>query len=447
MALGASLTRRPARPRRDRGGPTGGPLVLLAALVAVGTLAWGLSVEAGGVQLGTPNPPFNYRWLPRTELGWALAAGLLLAATVAGAPALLTRPRRPLAVAAALAVLALLVRLAVAAARHGTEGWYRVFDGELSFEAANEYLPALPAARLGLGFLLDRFAELVPALPVHAAGHPPGVLLVLAALGIDSPEGMAALCIGAGALAAPLTYALGRALLADERAARVAGLLAVLSPSLVIHGAVSADALFATLGALAAALLVARRPALRALGALAVAVASLFSWALLAVAAFAALAVWAREGLRAAVVLSAACGAALLGFHGLLALLVGWDPIGALRETEAVYRIGIAAVRPYWFWVLGSPVAAFVALGLPIAGYALRALWMRRPAALALAAVVLVASVAGFTKAEVERIWLPFVPLACVAAASVLPPRRLVWVAGLLALQALATELVFDTLW
>jgi len=215
----------------------------------------------------------------------------------------------------------------------------------------------------------------------------------------------------------------------------------------VLHGAVSADAVFATLGALAAALLLARPAALRALGALALAVASMFSWALLAVAAFAALAAWARDGLRAAVVLGAACGVALVALHGLLALAVGWDPIGTVRETEAVYRLGIASVRPYWFWVLGSPVAGFVALGLPIAGYALRALWVRRPAAVALAVVVLVASVAGFTKAEVERIWMPFVPLACVAAASVLPARRLVWVAGLLALQALATELLFDTLW
>jgi len=443
MAPGLSLLRRPRRPS----GPPGGALVLLAALVAAGTLVWGLGVEAGGTQLGTPNPPFNYRWLPRAELGWAVAAGALLVVAVAAGPALLARPRAPLAVGALLAALALLVRLAVAAARHGPEGWYRVFDGELSFEAANEYLPALPAARLGLDFLLDRFAELVPALPVHAAGHPPGMLVVLQVLGIDTPEGMAALCIAVGALVAPLTYALGRSLLRDERAARIAGLLAVLSPSLVLHGAVSADAVFATLGALAAALLLARPAALRALGALALAVASMFSWALLAVAAFAALAAWARDGLRAAVVLGAACGVALVALHGLLALAVGWDPIGTVRETEAVYRLGIASVRPYWFWVLGSPVAAFVALGLPIAGYALRALWVRRPAAVALAVVVLVASVAGFTKAEVERIWMPFVPLACVAAASVLPAGRLVWVAGLLALQALATELLFDTLW
>ena len=77
------------------------------------------------------------------------------------------------------------------------------------FEGPNEYLPALGALDFGAGFFVDRFAELVPSLPVHAAGHPPGLLLALHALGIDSPGGMAALCIGVGALSGPLAYLLG----------------------------------------------------------------------------------------------------------------------------------------------------------------------------------------------------------------------------------------------
>ena len=36
----------------------------------------------------------------------------------------------------------------------------------------------------------------------------------------------------------------------------------------------------------------------------------------------------------------------------------------------------------------------------------------------ALAVIVVVSAVAGFTKAETERIWLPYVPLACAAAAA-----------------------------
>ena len=55
-----------------------------------------------------------------------------------------------------------------------------------SFEAGNEYLPGLPALSYGTHFYLDRFAELVPSLPVNVAGHPPAPLLLLHALGLTT---------------------------------------------------------------------------------------------------------------------------------------------------------------------------------------------------------------------------------------------------------------------
>ena len=98
--------------------------------------------------------------------------------------------------------------------------------------------------------------------------------------------------------------------------------------------------------------------------------------------------------------------AACLVVNGALAAAYGYDPIGALRATEGVYRHSVASVRPYAFWVIGSPVAWGVMLGLPIAAAALRSLARREDAAIALAVVVIVAAAAGFTKAETERIWL-----------------------------------------
>jgi hypothetical protein len=86
-------------------------------------------------------------------------------------------------------------------------------------------------------------------------------------------------------------------------------------------------------------------------------------------------------------------------------------------------------------------------LGVAIAVPALRAVVAREPAAVALAVVVLASAVLGFTKAETERIWLPFVPLACVAAATQLDARRLRLYLVLLAAQALAVELLFFTIW
>ena len=223
------------------------------------------------------------------------------------------------------------------------------------FEGPNEYLPALSALQYGPGFLLDRFAELVPALPVHAAGHPPGLLLVMDALGLDTPGRLAAFLIAAGSLLAPLAYAIGRAV-ADERTARGAGLLTAVAPSVLLFGATSADALFATAGALAAWALVDRRLAVRALGACLLALASFLAWSLLAIGAWAALLAWRRDGFRAMIALGLLCAAALAGFYLLLAALTGFDPVGTLRATEQVYRFGIADERPYWFWLTGSPV-------------------------------------------------------------------------------------------
>jgi methylthioxylose transferase len=396
---------------------------LAAAAVAVATIA--------------VDVPFIGHWRPQADplLPVTIAC---FAGAVAVAPRLLRLP----AWAFGLAVfgLTLVLRLALAAGAGGTAQWSVMFD-PTGFEGPNEYLPALGALDFGAGFFVDRFAELVPSLPVHAAGHPPGLLLTLHALGIDSPGGMAALCIGVGALSAPLAYLVGRALL-DERGARVAALLLALAPGALLFGVTSADAVYLTLGLLAAWPLAAGR---RAAGAVALAVASFFAWSLLAVGAWAALVTWRRDGWRAAVALSAVCGVALVAFYALLHAATGFDPIGTLRSTEEVYRAGIAATRPYWFWLFGSPVAFLVVLGLPITWLALRALARGDGLAVAIFAVIAIAAVGGFTKAETERIWLFFAPFVCLAAATERVPLRPVL--ALLAAQAVLYELAFETIW
>ena len=59
--------------------------------------------------------------------------------------------------------------------------------------------------------------------------------------------------------------------------------------------------------------------------------------------------------------------------------------------------------------------------------------------------MIAIAAVLGFTKAETERIWLFLVPFVCLAAAPLV--KRPALIAALLAVQAVAYELVFDTLW
>jgi methylthioxylose transferase len=431
-----------ARGRPDLWLPAG------VAAAAGATLAFGWIARANGVRLGAGLAPMLADWRPVLRAS-ALPAVALLAAGVVAAPRLRSAALRPWQFALAALGLGLALRLAIGMARRGADGLYAVYELG-NHEAANEYLPALPAFEFGTRFFLDTFAEIGTSLPVHAIGHPPGLLVTMHWLGIDSAPGMAALTIGVGALSIPLAYLLARALL-DERRARIATLLYVFAPSAVLYGATSADALYATLALTAAVPLAiaARRSAggATAAGASAFALASFFSYANLAVGAWAGLVAWQRGGLRPAAAIAGACGLALLAFYTALHLATGYDPIGVLDATETVYREGIASRRPSEFWLLGSPTAFLVALGLPIAWFMLRSAGAGVPAARALLAVLAIAAVLGFAKAETERIFLFLVPLACAAAATTMPERRLRLVLGALAAQALATELLLYTVW
>lgn len=433
------------RPRRGVG-LTNQRLLLGALALAVGWTAVGLLVERAGHVLGTATPPFVMGWSPQLDV-WAFAAVAALGGLVAAGPAILRLPRKAYIMAVAAAALG--CALAVNAARTGTHGWDAIFDTAPggSFEAKNEYLPGLPALSYGSRFYLDRFAELVPAVPVNVAGHPPGLLLFAHATALTTPARFAALCIAAAAACAPLTYALGRGMGQDERTARTAGLLAVAAPGLLLFGTTSADAVYAALGTAAAALLV--RPSWRArwAGAVMLAIAAFCSWALLAVGAFAVLVAWQRDGWHSAARLAVVCALPFLVLNAWLAAAYGYDPIGTLRATEAVYRRSLARIRPYWFWVLGSPIAWMACAGLPLSGGWLIAARRRDPGAVALAAIVAIASILAFTKAETERIWLPFIPLACAAAATAIPPHRLRLILLVLAGQTLLTQLLFETVW
>ncbi len=421
-----------------------------AFTLAAATIAFGFASRAEGARLGTTLAPFAWEWRPAAALT-AIPAAVVVAGALAVAPRLRAPALRPWAFALATLALGLALRVALGTVRRGPDELWSVFAIGRP-EAANEYLPALPALDFGARTFLDTFAEVGTSLPVHAVGHPPGLLLLLHWLAIDGAGAMAALTIGVGALTIPLAYLLARCLL-DEAGARTATLLYLFAPAAVLYGATSADALFAALATAAAiplALAATRRRPGRgalALGAAALAVASFFSYAALAIGAWAAVLAQRRAGLWPAARVALACAAALALFYAGLHLATGYDPIGALRATEAVYREGIASRRPYAFWVFGSPVAFLVASGLPIAWLWLRSAGSGGAPAVALLAVVGVAALAGFTKAETERIYQFLIPMACVAAASCLPQRRLPLVLSALAAQALATELLFYTVW
>jgi len=416
---------------------------LAAAALAAVTIGVGVAVHASGTTLGAGLPPFFASWRPDVAPHALIAAALLAVAALSG-PRLLARPRSPLAFAGLALSIGLALRLALGAAREGPERWSAVFGSDVG--AQNEYLPALAALDPGLGTFLDRFAEVAPTLPIHASGHPPGLLVTMHWLGVDGPGGAAALAILCGALTVPLAYVLARPLLGEKRA-RVATLLALFAPSTLLYGVTSFDALFAALGTAAAALLVSRRGFARMAGGPALAVGSFFSFALLGAGAWAVLVAALRRGVAPALRLAAWSAAAVLCFYALLYAVSGFDAIGTVEAVSDAYAMGISGARPYGYWLFGSPVAFLVAAGLPLAWYALRALGRGDSAAVALAAVVGIAAVLGFTKGETERIWLFMVPLAAVAAASAIPLSRLKPVLAALGAQVLAVELLMWTTW
>ncbi len=419
--------------------------VALGALAAA-TIAWGLVANGLGTDLGTANPPFFMTWEPRLQGPVALLWLALLAGCAAASLPLARGAGSPAAFCVAITALGLVARLALAALRDGPHGWDAVFG--TAPEAGNEYLPALGALHhLGTGAFLDHFAEFAATLPIHPSAHPPGMLLLTDWLGIDGAAGFATLVIAAGIAAVPLTYLAARRLDLGDAGGRAAATLLAFSPAAMLYGVASADALFATAGTIAVVLLLGRSIAQRAAGAVAMALASFLSWALLALAALSTLLVALREGLRAAVALALAIGLALAVFYAALWALTGYDPIGTVHAANQAYALGISNVRPWAYWLFGSPTAFFVVCGIPIAWYAARALGTAQPIAVALALTVLVAALLGFSRAENERIWLFFGPIACLAAATTMPRERLATVVGLLVAQAVAIEILVATVW
>jgi hypothetical protein len=427
------------------------PGVALGA--AAMTIAAGLVLHiAAGVDLGTPTPPFIMVWQPQAR--WPLLVAVAVAVALVG---LVPRAVDRIDSSALVAVLAyagaLTFGLAVNAVRLGSAGWSRVFQSGPggSFEARFEYLPALRYLRGGIAHYVGHFATLLPDFTTHVKGNPPGPLVVMHLLGIDTADRLTIACVGVGALCAPLAYALGRELGdtragTGERRGRVAAALTIFSPSVVLFGVTSVDYAFAAVGMLGAWLLVSRRPSAKAAGCVAVAAGSFLSWVLLAIPVWAVLCVLVRDGRRAAALTAAGALAAILALTLVLHLVWGYEPLAILRAVRPIYAHGIARRRPYWFWLFGSPAAYLAMLGAPIAWLALRASARGEPAALALAVVLAVSALAGFTKAETERIWLPFVPLACIAAAAV-GVRRLGLLLAFLAAQAIVLEILFNTVW
>ena len=266
--------------------------------------------------------------------------------------------------------------------------------------------------------------------PIHVEGHPLGATLVFVGLervGLGGASGAVLFLLAASAVSAPAALVAARAVAGEGAARRAAPFLALMPGA--IWAVTSADALFAAVGAVAVALIVVATNdrhvpdrhdvvvagALAFLGGAAFGAGIELTYGLMPLTLVPVAVAVARR--RWAVLAWAALGGAVVvGAMG----VAGFWWFDGLAATRVRYLAGIASVRPRGYWTfLGNPAAFLLALG-PAAVAGLVRLRDRRLALLVVPAVLAVAlaDLSGLSKAEVERIWLPFTPWVLLATAS-----------------------------
>jgi len=343
------------------------------------------------------------------------------------------------------------------------DGWQRGFAGRLT--ARHEYLRQVPtihdigeAVRTFAGRILDYQPD---SWITHVSGHPPGALLTfvwLDRIGLGGGAWAGLLCLLAGSSCAAAIVITVRALADEETARRAAPFVAVAPTAIWI--AVSADGYFAGVAAWGITLLAlavagaTRFPVPAALGA-----GLLLGWGifcnyglgLMVLPAFAVL--LAAPSLRRALIAAVPAIVAALVVVGVFAAAGFWW-LDGYHLVQQRYWQGIANDRPFQYWVWANLAAVVCAIGLgSVAGlsrvFDLGALRRRSGLHLVLLGALLAivaADLSRLSKAETERIWLPFM-VWLVAAAALLPPRSHRWWLALNVAGALAVNHLILTNW
>jgi hypothetical protein len=323
------------------------------------------------------------------------------------------------------------------------DGWQRGFAGRLT--ARNEYLRQVPSVT-DIPEAVRTFASRIPDFQpnswiTHVSGHPPGALLTfvwLDRIGLGGGAWAGLLCLLVGSSAAAAIVVAVRAL-NDENTARLAAPFVAVAPT-AIWVAVSADGYYAGVAAWGIALLAlaargtARLPILAAAGSGLLLGGGIFLnyglglMALPAVAVLIAAADWRRavRALVPAVVVAAAVVAvfAVAGFW--------WFDGYTLVQQR--YWQGIANDRPFQYWSWANLASVVCAIGLgSVAGigraFDIAAIKRRSGLHLVVLAAlfaILFADLSMLSKAETERIWLPFT-VWLTSAGAFLPPKSHRW--------------------
>ncbi|WP_370457868.1 hypothetical protein [Actinoplanes sp. OR16] len=421
-------------PGRSRAAPTGwrpssradsGTLLAVVILVAAAAAAAVVLGAAGRPVRASAAPLFGHV-LPHAGPGTPLAVAIAVAVVRWGPGLAAALSWRRLLLAGWATAAAWTFALAL------VDGWQRGVAGRLTtrFEYLSEVpgVTDVPAMLRGFtGRIVDGTAD---PWTTHVAGHPPGALLVfvgLDRLGLGGGAWAAIVCVAAGC-AVTVAVAVTLRALGDEAAARAAMPFLVLFPGAVWIG-VSADGLFAGVAAGALAMLAAglsRRSRWALLGGGAgLAACAYLSYGLILLAFPAAAIVVASRGRWRWLGWAVAGAAAVAGAM----TAAGFDWWQGYELVRVRYYQGLASDRPYPYWIVANLAALALCAGPAAAVMVRRAAAASRsarrsPVLLCLAAVaaITVADLSGLSKAEVERIWLPFA--VWLPAAAVLVPYR-----------------------
>ncbi|WP_405764327.1 hypothetical protein OHU34_02355 [Streptomyces sp. NBC_00080] len=432
---------------------------LAAALLVTTAAVIGTVLEHRYGNLHVSWPPLYGHWEPHVGPGTPAAIMVALAVVVYG-PLLAARlPWRALLCTAWGTAMAWTFSLAL------VDGWQRGIARRLTTKY--EYLQVIDP--------VNRFHDIPAALrdfthhilihspdawPAHVAGHPPAATLtfvLLDRIGLGGGAWAGVWCVAAGATAASAVLITVRALSGEALARRAAPFL-VLAPAAVWMGT-SADGYFAAVAAWAVAFLAlavtGHRP--RSTG--------------LASGLLFGLTLYLSYGLTLFAVIAA--GVLLLGARRLRPLpyvLAGFVVVPAVftyagfNWWEAYHLLvtryyqGAGGIRPYGYWVWANlactalVVGPATVAGLRRAGAApvrqgVRGCLRRSAAEPRLALLVLAAllalsaaDISGMSKAETERIWLPFAMWLLPACAFLTRPRA--WLTAQAALALLLNHLL-----
>jgi methylthioxylose transferase len=343
-------------------------------------------------------------------------------------------------------------------------GWPRFPD---QFTSGDQYLRDVPKIA-DIGTMLHEFtSRILAGQPdswiTQVSGHPPGAFLVfiwLDRIGLGGGAWAGITCLLVGCLAAVAVPATVRAL-GDESSARTLWPFTVLFPGAICLG-ISADGLFTgvtAVGVLALAVGAARLrdgrgPVLGGLacvgGGVLLGYGIYLSYGLVLIAPIALAVCLLRRAWWA--VLLALVGAALV------VAAFTWSGFWWLDGYHLViqrYYQDLGRTRPYDYWLWANLAALVLASGPALAPGLRRAVLdpirtrrLRPVAVLVLAAAlaVAVADKSGFSKAEVERIWLPF-GVWLTSGAALLPPASRRWWLAAQAVTALAVGHLVMTSW